>query len=298
MKAVEPDALAEAILIGARRYGHDSGHTYRRRRLTTKQRKLIALLADGDAAGTDEFAKTFPDEWNSILKAHPDREPGQQREALFENFADVASRINAYLLAGYKDTVLRARMAALLGGQLVAIGASFADRELFTVGGQELKELLPAMTVTKSLRKRARPAGAAAVPTAPQSEAAPSPLPEPSVPQAPTGVPPAVDAAVNASTLDLAPTSPPSESASATPDPSPPPPQQTDETTAEPIAATVNPVTLRWTLFLPEGEIEADPRLGTVRLGSSIRNWYGDPLPEDPERLTAQQLALLRKMVS
>jgi hypothetical protein len=57
-------------------------------------------------------------------------------------------------------------------------------------------------------------------------------------------------------------------------------------------------VTLRWTLYLPEGEIEADPRLATVRSGSSIRPWNGAPLPEDPEALTAEQLALLRKMVS
>ena len=134
MRALEPDAFSEAVLIGAKRYGHESGHTYRRRQLTSKQRKLIALLADGDAAGTDELTKAFPDEWNAIITAHPDREMTLQHQALFENLADVVSRINAYLLAGYKDTILRARMAALLGDQLVAIGTTFADREMWTVG--------------------------------------------------------------------------------------------------------------------------------------------------------------------
>jgi hypothetical protein len=75
-------------------------------------------------------------------------------------------------------------------------------------------------------------------------------------------------------------------------------PPQAREAPPDTIAATVNPVTLRWILYLPEGEIEADPRLATVRSGSSIRPWQGEPLPEDPEALTAEQLALLRKMVS
>ena len=88
------------------------------------------------------------------------------------------------------------------------------------------------------------------------------------------------------------------ETPRATPDPAPPMPPPVREAPPDTIAATVNPVTLRWTLYLPEGEIEADPRLATVRSGSSIRPWNGAPLPEDPEALTAEQLALLRKMVS
>ena len=298
MRALEPDAFSEAVLIGAKRYGHESGHTYRRRQLTSKQRKLIALLADGDAVGTDDLAKAFPDEWNAILTAHPDRDPVQQRHALFENLAEVASRLNAYLLAGYKDTILRARMAALLGDQLAAIGTTFADREMWTVGASNLNELLPIMTVTQAYRKRAR--STAPVPPTPQPhpEPGPRPVPDPPATPAPTAVPTNDHVAESPPTRDPSPMAAHQETPHATPDPAPPMPPQAREAPPDTIAATVNPVTLRWTLYLPEGEIEADPRLATVRSGSSIRPWQGEPLPEDPEALTAEQLALLRKMVS
>jgi len=298
MRALEPDAFSEAVLIGAKRYGHESGHTYRRRQLTSKQRKLIALLADGDAAGTDELTKAFPDEWNAIITAHPDREMTLQHQALFENLADVVSRINAYLLAGYKDTILRARMAALLGDQLAAIGTTFADREMWTVGAGDLSELLPVMTVTQAYRKRAR--STAPVPPTPQPHPEPEPPPvqDPPTTPAPTEIPPNDRVAESPPTQDPSQMAAHQETPRATPDPAPPMPPQAREAPPDTIAATVNPVTLRWILYLPEGEIEADPRLATVRSGSSIRPWQGEPLPEDPEALTAEQLALLRKMVS
>ena len=298
MRALEPDAFSEAVLIGAKRYGHESGHTYRRRQLTSKQRKLIVLLADGATVGTDDLAKAFPDEWNSILAAHPARETTLQHQALFENLADVVSRINAYLLAGYKDTILRARMAALLGAQLAAIGTTFADREMWTVGAGDLSELLPVMTVTQAYRKRARSTAPVPPTPPPHPEPEPPPVPDPPTTPAPTEIPPNDRVAESPPTQDPSQMAAHQETPRATPDPAPPMPPQAREAPPDTIAATVNPVTLRWILYLPEGEIEADPRLATVRSGSSIRPWQGEPLPEDPEALTAEQLALLRKMVS
>ena len=297
MRALEPDAFSEAVLIGAKRYGHESGHTYRRRQLTSKQRTLVALLADGDAVGTEDLAKAFPNEWNAILTAHPDRDMTLQHQALFENLADIASRLNAYLLAGYKDTILRARMAALLGEQLVAVGTTFAEREMWTVGASELKELLPVMTVTQAYHKRARSTVPAPLTSPPDPEPEPPPVPDPPAPPAPTEVPTNDHVPEGSPTPDPSPMAAQQQTPRPTPDPAPPMSPQANEGPPETIAATVNPVTLRWILYLPEGEIEADPRLATVRSGSSIRPWHGEPLPEDPEALTAEQLALLRKMV-
>jgi len=292
MRPIEPDALAKAALTGARRYGHNSGHTYSRRQLTAKQRKLIALLADGDAVGTDDLAKAFPDEWNSILAAHPERDQGLQRQALFENLADVASRINAYLLAGYKDPLLRAKMLPLLGGQLVAVATYFADREMGTVGAEELKDLIPVIAATEGNRRSTR-----ARPTGENSRDTQDPK-SPPAPEVPNEPPPTVEEAAPASQHDpqsIPQQSPPSEQPAATP--APEPAIQAAEPAPEVISATVNPITLRWTLHLPEGEIEADPRLRTIRAGTTIRRWPGEALPEDPENLTAQQLALLRSML-
>lgn len=328
MIAIDPDALAEATLIGARRFGHDSGHTYRRRQLTAKQRRLVALLADGDAIGTDDLAKCFPDEWQRILATHPGRDAAQQAEALFENFADVARRINAYLLAGYRDSTLRNKMLTALGSQLLAIVISFADREMWTTCADDLKELTPILAPAQGSRRRAparvegsasdiaeEPAspspGVACQPEPPLATTAPS---QPSACPGPVSEPPATVlessaprpageiAAALLPTSALSPAAvnqgPPPPTTSAPPSSAPATTRSPAPHASESVMATVNPVTLRWTLHFPEGEIEADPRIGTVRSGSRMQWWAAEPLPEDPEALTADQLALLRKMVS
>lgn len=292
MNAIESEALAQATLIGARRHGHDSGQTYRRRRLTAKQMRLLALLADGDAVGAEDLASAFPKEWHSIVQGHPDRDLTANSQALFENLCDLASRINAYLLAGYRDSLLRAKMLPLLGGKLVAIASSFADLEMWTVGAETLHELLPVLAVTESHRKRTttrtpRPDAS--------PENAPLPIPAPEVPHeaampGASNVPSGLVLPPTSDRSEAAPAPPPSPTSAPEPEKNQPPPDV--------IPATVNLVTLRWTLQFPEGEVEADPRLATIRSGSQIRRWHGDDLPEDPEALTPAQVDQLRRMAS
>lgn len=276
MQPVPIEMLLKAALVGARRLGTATGQVYQRRQLTAKQQKLLTLLADGDSVGLDDLVRVFKAEWDVICRAHPHRELSRNQAALFQNLADLAARLNAYLLAGFKDHPTRKRMLALLGDRLVAIQSSFERHELWLIEATDLADL--AGTV---------PSGAASHPgqrnRAKPLATAQAPLPDPAHLATPehTGVTAGVTTQGTPATQAEGLT-----------------PPQAQQPAPLVLLARVDRVTNRWTLEIKGTSLEVDPALGMVRLGTEFRRWLGDALPADPEACTPDQIRLLEAMAA
>jgi hypothetical protein len=310
---VELSALVNAVLKGAQRFARVAGRVYSRRSLTAKQAKLLGLLADGDGIGMAELKGAFPQEWETLAAAHPDRAGTANERAFFQNVADMAGRLNAYLLAGYEDGALGPRMVGSLGNRYVGLAYSYEALELSPVSADTLEELKsqihPVDGNEHAPRRRRRPevssvVAADPVPT-PAATKSCDPACETAQPAAPpteeatTDPPPAVPA--SGQTPSIAEITSPDTSPVALPVASPlappPLPPALPRMAAPHLEASVDPITGRWLLDIGDPPVEVHPRVGLVLVGGRLVRWPGESLPEDPERATPEQVRLLLSLL-
>lgn len=285
MIPIPATALANAVLMGAQRFARATRKTYTRRQVTTKQRALLALLSDGDGLGLEDLKGAFPQEWEAVSRAHPERQPNVNERAFFQNLADMAARLNAYLVAGYDDGPTRARMLSELGGRFVGFAYSYESCEISPLAEEDLEVLRSQVRPVEGNQHAPRRRQRTAAPLASNTESAVATEPP---------VPPA--------TTDTDPQAPPAE---VEPHPSAAPPEPVSRVSPaeapptllvqpDPIDVLVNPVSGRWQLRLNGRALEVDPRLGLLCVDGRLRAWPGGSLPEDPLALSEDDVDILR----
>ena len=297
MIPVDLPALQAAVLAGARRHARRSGKVYSRRHLTSKQARLLELLADGDGVGFEELAAAFAAEWEGVRRAHPERSERVNRRAFFQNVADLAGRINACLVAGYSESALGARLVASLGGRYVGFAVSYDALEVTPVSTEDLDGLRSQVHLldgNEHVPRRKRNVAPVGCPSPERSEheaGCDDPAPGESVaPVPPSLEPPSL--ACPATALDAVATEPPT-----LPDPLPEPRPSPAPVKCEPLEAHVDCVSRRWVLSIRGLPVDVDPRLGLLYQNGQLIRWPGDPLPADPEAATPAQVRLLLSLL-
>lgn len=302
MIPVDAAALQAAVLAGARRHARKTGKVYSRRHLTSKQRRLIGLLADGDGIGFEDLVAAFPEEWGSVAKAHPERTERVNRRSFFQNVADLAGRINSYLVAGYEETPLGGRLVSSLGERFVGLAVSYDMLEVTPVSTEDLDELRSQIHLIDGNEHvpRRRRSVTAPMPVDEPRSGPIEPAPEPSLPDpvtAPAPEPPSPPAPL----VEIGPAPPPVAGPSDEPVPPPvvaPADPAPLPSTDERLEAQVDRVSGRWSLRIRGLPVDVDPRLGLLFQNGQLIRWPADPLPLDPEDATFQQVRLLLSLLS
>ena len=138
LPTVDVDVVLRAVVIGGNVLAAAEGAKKTRRRVPRKQEKLIRAVADEGSADFDRLSETFEREWKAVLKRHRRSYILVPKSEFFRNIADLCGRVNAALLAGYREPEHRQDLVALVGGSFV--GLAF-DHQRYLVRWESSSEL-------------------------------------------------------------------------------------------------------------------------------------------------------------
>jgi hypothetical protein len=125
---LDVEGVLRAIVLGGAALGAKP-----RRTVPGKQEALVRLVAERGRTDLGELREAFPEEWTRIAARHKGGARRLADREFFRNIADLASRVNAALVAAYKSP----EGAALAGGY---IGLTF-DYATFSVSWTSTRSL-------------------------------------------------------------------------------------------------------------------------------------------------------------
>lgn len=135
---IDVDGVLQAVVIGGNVLATAVGAAKTRRRVPRKQEKLVRAVADEGQADFERLSETFESEWKAVLKRNRRAYILVPKSEFFRNIADLCGRVNAALLAGYREQRLRHEIVNLVGGSYVGL---VFDHQRFLVWWESQSEL-------------------------------------------------------------------------------------------------------------------------------------------------------------
>lgn len=185
-RIADVEGVLQAVVLGGNVLAAMEGAKKTRRRVPRKQEKLVRAVAEDGEADFERLSETFEREWKTVQKRNRGAYILVPKREFFRNIADLCGRVNAALLAGYREPAIRQNLVGLTSGSYV--GLAF-DHQRFLVwweGRADLsslagviEEAAPGGHAPLTGRRSARPGGEHE-PSAPTP-----PVPEPTIAAAP-----------------------------------------------------------------------------------------------------------------
>jgi len=233
---LEVERVLEATVIGGNALSRRRGGTKIRRRVPAKQERLLRLVAEHGCVDFSHLVGEFKEEWKTIQYRRRGEYVLIAKRDFFRNIADLAGRINAALVAGYRDCTLAGEMTSLTAGIHLAV---VFDHQKLEIGWADSRSDGDAPEAGDSGHVRLKPG---ATRTDEGEEMEPGPPAGPSLTASPTEAPPnRKERCSNRPSPDHR-------------RPIPPGPE-----------ITVDPVTTHWILEIDGQSIELIPSLGYVK---------------------------------
>jgi len=243
---IDVGAFLADIVEGANILAAGAGGKKRRRRVPTKQEKLVRLVAEKGTATFSDLSQTFSREWKTVEGRHKGEYILVPKQEFFRNMADLVGRINQAVLAAFE-------------GNNSSVGSSrqpIEQRVLMDFDQQAMTISWVPYTTDSNPQKPVRTTqGGGHVPyRQPDNPVKPNTVVEPVAAPPPPPLP-----------------TPPKQVASAqtpTTPPTPAPPSIVGRT--EVLEVSIDPTTLYWSMTIGAHKCEIMPDLGYVKVNSRL----------------------------